>query len=108
MFVADMVTLAWVGMWRGLNSRRPNRAAAAAMARVLVLPWVAWLVTVLLFAVSARGGGGDWWDGKFLVLLWLMLGIAANLLFGLPARLRLLSEFRKVATTRFETRSGRK
>ena len=105
-FVVDMLALCWVGMWRGLNSRRANRAAAATIVRIMLLPWVAWLVIVILIGVSSigRGGGGaPWWDGHFLPLLILALSIGTNVIFGLPARTLLLSQFRAVATTRFET-----
>jgi len=101
-FVADMLTLAWVGMWRGLNSRRTNRAALAAIASILILPWAAWLVISVLIALTPSRG--DWWEGKSPIVLWLILGLAANALFGLPAFARLRSQFRTVATTRFETR----
>ena len=105
-FVADMLTLAWVGMWRGLNSRRTNRAVLASVASILVLPWVTWIVITLLmeFSSSIRRGGPDWWGKQFPLVLWMFLGLVANLLFGLPAFLRLRSRFRTVATTRFETR----
>jgi ABC-type transport system involved in multi-copper enzyme maturation permease subunit len=104
-FAADMVTLAWVGMWRGLNSRRANRAAAGTMARILILPWVLFTVISALIAVFARAGSSTGFlDEKFFIVLWVVIGLGIDLLFGLTARSRLLSEFRTVATTRFETR----
>ena len=109
-FAADMVTLACVGMWRGLNSRRSNRAAASTMARILILPWVLFGVFSILIAVFGKFGSGapPWWDEKFFLVLWVVIGLGIDLLFGLPARSRLLSEFRTVATTRFETRGHRR
>jgi hypothetical protein len=100
-FVADLITLTWVGMWRGLNSRRPNRAAAAAIARILVLPWLLFGMVMILIGVfgSYRGRG---WNDYSPILLGLAIAIGVDLLFGLPARQRLLGEFRTVATTRFE------
>lgn len=108
-FAADMITLAWVGMWRGLNSRHSNRAAAAAIVRVMTLPWVLFVLIMILLAVSATvnragGGGGDFLGFKFFTVLGVSISLGVNLLFGLPARHRLLTEFRNVATTRFETR----
>jgi ABC-type transport system involved in cytochrome c biogenesis permease component len=50
--VADVVTLSWVGMWRGLNSRHPNRAAAATLLLVLVLPWALFLMFMTFVGVS--------------------------------------------------------
>ncbi len=109
-FAADMVTLAWVGMWRGLNSRRSNRAAASTMARILILPWVLFVVFFTLIAVFGKMGSGapGLWDEKYFLVLWVVIGLGIDLLFGLPARSRLLSEFRTVATTRFETRGQRR
>ena len=106
-FVADLVALAWVGMWRGLNSRRPNRAAAAAMVRVLVLPWMIFLLLVTLGAAKAFGQRMTHWDGKSLVYLWTGISLIVNAYFAIPARRRLLRQFRSVATTRFDAGPGR-
>lgn len=107
-FVADIVALAWVGMWRGLNSRRPNRAAAAAMVRVLVLPWMIFLLLVTMAAVTdAFGRRMTNWDGKSAVYLWLVISLVVNAYFAIPARRRLLKQFRAVATTRFDAGSGK-
>ncbi len=107
-FVADIVALAWVGMWRGLNSRRPNRAAAAAMVRVLVLPWMIFLLLLTMAAVTdAFGRRMTNWDGKSAVYLWLIISLAVNAYFAIPARRRLLKQFRSVATTRFDAGSGK-
>jgi hypothetical protein len=107
-FVADLVTLMWVGMWRGLNSRRANRASAAVTARIMLLPWVLFTMIAILMTVfvSRRGAGGDFWEGKFFIVLWVGISVAVDLFFGLPARQKLLSEFRTIATTRFETKGG--
>ncbi len=110
-FVADMLALAWVGMWRGLNSRRANRAALAAIARILILPWVAFGVITISIAVSTsigRNNASDWWGERFLIVFWVALGLGANVGFGLPAFLRLRSQFRAVATTRFEAKGRAK
>ena len=106
LFAADMVTLAWVGMWRGLNSRRSNRAAAGTMARILILPWVLFGASSILIISFGRFGSNTpaWLDEKFFFVFGAVISLVINLLFGLPARSRLLSEFRTVATTRFETR----
>src|SRR5438093_13245121 len=47
MFVADVYTLSWVGMWECLASRNTNRPIATSTVRVLVLPW-------LVFVMSGR------------------------------------------------------
>jgi hypothetical protein len=105
MFAMDMVTLAWVGMWRGLNSRRPNRAAVAAMGQILLLPWVVWGVTMILLSVASWNTAGTGYSMQhFEVYLWGGIAIVINLFFGLPARRRLNHEFRILATTRFESK----
>lgn len=107
-FAVDMVTLAWVGMWRGLNSRHSNRAAMLAIAQVLVLPWVLWglfMVGVALVAWSAPGAAPPTWIERHLpVALWTGIALAVNAAFGLPAARRLAREFRSIATSRFEAR----
>lgn len=103
-FVIDLITLSWLGMWRGLNSRRPNRASAAALARVLMLPWLIFFILLTVIAMSDGFGRAANWDANTPVILWLGISVTVNAIFGLPARTRLLTQFRQVATQRFETR----
>lgn len=106
-FLVDVVALSWLGMWRGLNSRRPNRAAAAALVRILFLPWMVFFlfmtVTVLLDSFGRRSG---LWESNAPVFIWFAISLAFAALFGVPARRKLLTQFRNVATQRFETRPG--
>lgn len=106
MFLTDALTLAWVGMWLGLNSRRSNRAVTGTIARILVLPWVLWLLIYIFMNLwtEFQGGAGRGFleDGSFMTTVWLMIGLSINLLFGLSARQRLLGQFRTVATNRFD------
>ena len=107
-FATDLLTLGWLGMWRGLNSRRPNRAAAAALVRVLVLPWMVYLLFVTFIGLSSSfGRTNSQWTGHVLIVFWAIISLVFNAIFGLPARRRLLAEFRHVATQRFETRGSK-
>lgn len=107
-FVVDVMTLSWLGMWRGLNSRRPNRASAAALARVLMLPWLIFVIFTTVIGVSGGfDGGHSIWTPTALVILWTVISFGVDALFGLPARTRLLTKFRDVATQRFESRPGK-
>ena len=103
-FLADVFALTWLGMWRGLNSRRPNRAALAALARVLVLPWILIGLFMTLIGVTGlhRLFAGSFWDEYGFPLLYLAVSVGVNLLFAWPARAHLLNRFRLVATQQFE------
>jgi ABC-type transport system involved in multi-copper enzyme maturation permease subunit len=107
MLIADLITLSWVGMWLGLNSRNSTRAAAMAIARILFLPWLVFLATVTAWAVFStffnrfvpRGG----FDSKTGIAIWMVFGFANNVIFGLWAARNLQTQFRLAATRRFET-----
>ena len=105
-FVADLVTLSWVGMWTGLCSRHTNRAAGATVARVLFQPWMALGLLTILFAVSSVRAGptilAKLSGTQVLLLAWTFISLANDLCFGVWARQRLLQDFRNVATQRFE------
>jgi ABC-type transport system involved in cytochrome c biogenesis permease component len=111
-FVADLIALSWLGMWLGLRSRHAHRAAAGALVRVLVLPWILMAILLLVFALSNAYGrirawtGADW-EGKIFLLSWLVIGLSIAAIFGLRARQKLLTQFREVATQRFEAHPSR-
>lgn len=98
-FILDLVTLAYVGMWRGLNSRRPNRAAASAAVQVLVLPWMIFLglVTFMAFGGGMRGSE----TGIVLIIAWLVIAVVTDGVLLGPAKERIHEHFRRVATERF-------
>ncbi len=110
MLIADLITLSWVGMWMGLNSRSTGRAAAASIVRILFLPWLAFMGLLTLTAISSiflnrimpRG-----FDSKVLICAWMLFGFLNDIIFGLWAARKLQTEFRLVATRRFETRAHR-
>lgn len=108
-FVADIVALSWVGMWRGLNSRRPNRAAASSMFVVLALPWIIYFLLMTAGAfTSSFGFRMGRWEAETFMVLWAIVSFAVSGYFALPARRRLLAEFRDVATSRFDSAASRK
>ncbi len=106
MFIADMLALPWVGMWTGLNSRNVNRAAGAALARIMVLPWVVWGVLMtgmaLLLATGGFARGLPDWVEYVPLASWVIIGFAVAIGFGLASRASLLARFREVATRRFD------
>jgi hypothetical protein len=98
--VADMIALSWSGAWLGLINRKPNRAALLALTRILVLPGLTFVVLLSLWAlVPQRNSADDSFTGSF--ALWVLLGLAADLYFGLGARARLRAEFRTIVSEGF-------
>ncbi len=105
LLVADLAALYWLGMWHGITAKNPNQAASASLVRIMVLPPIifglVWLATTLS---AMRGQSDPGW--KFFLGIWFGLSLAADLFFGLRARLRLLSEFRLAAAQRYASRPG--
>jgi ABC-type transport system involved in cytochrome c biogenesis permease component len=98
--VADMIALSWCGAWLGLINRKPNRAALLALTRILVLPGVVFVVLLSLWAlVPQRNSVEESFTGAF--ILWCLIGVAADLYFGLGARARMRAEFRTIVSEGF-------
>ena len=104
MLVTDCIALYWVGMWQALTAKNPNRAAGSTVLRVMILPWVVFAFVMLLVGLASmvRSPELGW---QFFLGLWVFLGIAADLGFGGWARLKLLTEFRAVATDRYDAKA---
>jgi len=110
MFIADLIALAWVGMWMGLTSRNINRAVSAAVVRILVLPWLLYgmLMTLMELKDFLRHlPATSWWRHYFPIVAWMLIGFFLNAVFAFDARRKLLRQFRNVATQRFEARPAR-
>jgi ABC-type transport system involved in multi-copper enzyme maturation permease subunit len=105
LLVMDLAGLYWTGMWQGLTSKNPNRATSGVVARILILPWVAYALIILVVSLtwSSRGQDPSW---KFFLGLWVGLSLAADLGFGLWSRFKLLTEFRLAAEQRYAHRVG--
>jgi hypothetical protein len=98
-FLADLYTLAWVGLWVGLTARHGNRAAGATVGRVMVLPWLVWILLLLVLETNrARMGTGH--GGSYLTL-WLVVALANNALFLVWSHSRLHRDLRSIASERF-------
>jgi len=101
-FGADIVALYWMGMWLGLAAKNPKHAFGAAIAPILTLPWIgmALVMTALsLLPIEARRG---LLTDTLPLWLWFGFSLAADFGFGLYARSKLLTEFREVATQRYQ------
>ena len=56
--------------------------------------------SIFLARIMPRG-----FDGKLLICIWMLFGFLNDLIFGLWAARKLQTEFRLVATRRFQTRA---
>ncbi|MEW6302790.1 MAG: ABC transporter permease subunit [Verrucomicrobiota bacterium] len=101
MFIADLYTMSWLGMWQGLRARYSMRAVGSVIFRILFLPWII-LVLLLIFASIANVRAFDKED-TFLGL-WFGLGMVNNLVHFLWARQGLMEDFRTIATTRYDAK----
>jgi ABC-type transport system involved in multi-copper enzyme maturation permease subunit len=107
MLMADAVTIGWLGMWVAVTSRHPSQAAGQTVARVLVLPWGAFLLLVTfyhLFDLQQRFGLD--FEERAWLALWFVLGIANDVLLVLWSVRRLQTDFRARATQRFDRQRG--
>jgi hypothetical protein len=103
MLLADLAALSWVGMWRALVARSHTLATVNTVTRVLILPWV--LFGVVVGAGNVWYGlvlGKNWSPGwQFYLVLWIGLGLAADLVYGLTAWWELRTRFRELALRRY-------
>jgi hypothetical protein len=98
--VLDLWTLAWVGMWQGLQSPRYVRAYGVTVASVLLLPWVLFVVSAILIAVGVEvlqvGPAVDPAAGTIL-FWWLALAVGVDVWLLVTCRRRLHERFRDLA-----------
>lgn len=100
MFLADLVTLYWVGMWDGLTTANAQRAAGNSLAKVILVPWGAMAILVIGISLNAARGGRSP-EGMFMFYAWLSFGLVTNLLYTAWSRTKLLTEFRAVAARKY-------
>ncbi|HAB15227.1 MAG TPA: ABC transporter permease [Verrucomicrobiota bacterium] len=100
----DLWALGWDGLWIGLTSRS-RTATTWMLARILVLPWLAWFAYLTFVGSMTQGFGGI---GTFetLLMLWLAFSVGNSLFWGLRARLLVTKSFREAATKRTNAWSG--
>jgi ABC-type transport system involved in multi-copper enzyme maturation permease subunit len=105
-FIADLITLAWVSMWTGLRSINANRASGAAMSRVLVLPWLIfamfWTAIIIIDETSRSILPGWLKQEETGIISWVVIGLAVDVLFGLWAYRNLMRNFRETVAARFD------
>jgi len=98
MLIADCIALGWVGMWMGISANRVNRAAGAAVGRVMLWPSLG-----ALFITSQIGFD----TGRYVFLaIWFTVGLVCDALLIVHARKSLYQKFRILAATPYEEQSG--
>lgn len=95
--VMDAYALSWVGMWCGLSARKFNRAASATIARILLLPWVIFLGSVILYAAFQMYKVYEPKSSEPVLFWWLAIALGNNLIFMGWAKRRLHRDFRQIA-----------
>lgn len=102
MLLADLVALYWVGLWQAISARNPGKASSAAIARILVLPWVLYAVVLLFVALVSINNHTSDPGWPFFLGLWFFLGLVTDVSFASLSRVNLLTRFREVAAHRFQ------
>ncbi len=101
MLVADAFALSSVGMWISLTTKNPNRTTGITVFRILVMPMLLFFAILIFYSFFRVAISGPDFGWKTVVGLYLGLGIAADLYFGLTAWRRLHTDFREAAVQRF-------
>jgi hypothetical protein len=98
LLVADGFALGWVGLWGGLNARKPSRLIGMTFLRILAAPWILFYTICILAHRFIHDNPSDpvlnW---KFYIGLWFALGLLIDLGLGLQAALHLRAKFRALA-----------
>jgi hypothetical protein len=97
----DLWALKWVGLWLSLRGKSIERVLLVTLARVLAVPW-------LTFAALMGVAGSVIYmqrrlDETEILATWWLISIVISTWFGLSARGKFLSEFRELASERFES-----
>jgi ABC-type Na+ efflux pump permease subunit len=104
-FIVDLYTLAWVGLWLSLNARKANRALLGTVARVLVLPWAILVIGLSLVSTMPVQTPALDVGETGLLLTAFVVALVNDAVFFTWARTNLREQFRLVATQRFQSKS---
>jgi ABC-type transport system involved in cytochrome c biogenesis permease component len=89
--ITDFYALGWLGMWTGLRARQHHRAILGTVARVLLIPWLLYLLMGFSGLFNTPGGG------KVFIAAWFLLGVVNDVFWVERARRGLLNQFRPCA-----------
>ena len=94
----DASALSWIGMWRGLKTRKYPRSVLSTWGQVMLPPWLAVFLFFVVGPILHSGIGES--TMNFFVLLWFGLGAAVDLAGLAWAREKLLTSFRATVAER--------
>lgn len=90
-FIADVLALAWAGLWFGFKSKHGLAGGGFTLARMVVLPWI--IVSPLFLIGLLQVHGLPW------LLVWTGFGAFTDLMLGLNSGSSLHEQFRRVASS---------
>jgi ABC-type transport system involved in cytochrome c biogenesis permease component len=105
MFVLDLYTLAWVGLWLSLHGKKPTRVWAGTVGRVLVLPWAVFVLGLSVLSTMPSSNQAIDFGELGLLLTGLAIAVLNDAIFFTWARTNVREQFRTVATERFQART---
>ena len=94
MLLVDVYALSWVGMLMAFQTRRHNRAILATLGRVMLAPWLAVFVLVLL---TIGGTRLSVYTALALSPLWFGLAAVIEHAFAARAKNELIEAFRQIS-----------
>jgi hypothetical protein len=103
LLAADLSAVTWVAIAAALTAKTPNHASVSTIFRILILPWLLWIIIVTITNVWFMLHGSNEPGWKFYLYLWFWLGLLADAAFGLPAWWRVRTRFRELALQRLST-----
>ena len=112
-YLMDLYALSWLSMWMAMKAQKTNRAAGAALTRVLFLPWLVFGLTLslgglLMLTPMLRNAFRNFDPpGSAFAFYWFGLSFVNNVFWILWARKRLHEQFRDIATQRFGSAAKR-
>lgn len=103
----DAFAIGLLGLWAAVRSPQATKAAASVVFRVLVLPWLAFLLLVSATSYLTLRYRWRWEPTENLaILVWFAMGFVNALAFALFAWHRLRTRFRSAAAERVGRRRG--
>ncbi|MDB6032313.1 MAG: family transporter protein [Verrucomicrobiales bacterium] len=98
LLMADSYTLVWAGLWQAMIKKSPQAATSAAVARVLILPWLG-LGALMMFCLPMIAASA----GMAIIAPWLLMGVVVDIVITQSSKGRLEREMRSAASEQWLT-----